>query len=249
MEFSYRPSAEGDNFAEALSRLATRGGIAILSDDGEGERIQLLTTPQARRLIGLLRGILLPFLDAYWVAGLSLLPLDSASSDGGESRSNSKSKSELLSKHLVRTQQIAETLYLENKVCIQIHDSLGANDILSPEPVNARSIYTPETYSARSWKPKHQTLHVAQVHCIEAVSSEALLNAFAMFETVGIIVREQREGGTWIRLAFMIWGLGFLVWGLGLGHGSDSMIGADRPHLRSLPRAQREREDTSCSKT
>jgi len=142
MEFSYRPSAEGDNFAEALSRLATRGGIAILSDDGEGERIQLLTTPQARRLIGLLRGILLPFLDAYWVAGLSLLPLDSASSDGGESRSDSKSKSksELLSKHLVRTQQIAETLYLENKVCIQIHDSIGANEILSSEPVNARSI-------------------------------------------------------------------------------------------------------------
>jgi hypothetical protein len=140
MEFSYRPSAEGDNFAEALSRLATRGGIAILADDGEGERIQLLTTPQARRLIGLLRGILLPFLDAYWVAGLSLLPLDPAGGDGGES----ESKSELLSKHLVRTQQIAETLYLENKVpvdptctCARYHRV--ANSYLELEPMGAGS--------------------------------------------------------------------------------------------------------------
>jgi len=105
LEFTYSPRESKDRFQDAIARLAARGTVLPLYDDGYGERVQILTTRQARRMIGLLRGMLLPFLDAYWVAALSLLPLQTEAKGGV-----------LLSSHLKRMQKIAQTMYLENKV-------------------------------------------------------------------------------------------------------------------------------------
>lgn len=105
MEFTYRPRSGVDNFNAAVHRLIIRGAVTQLYDDGYGERIQLLSTPQARRLVSLLRGMLLPFLDAYWVAALSLLPLQAEAKSGV-----------VLRGHVQRMQKIAQTMYLENKV-------------------------------------------------------------------------------------------------------------------------------------
>ncbi|EKX40399.1 hypothetical protein GUITHDRAFT_142722 [Guillardia theta CCMP2712] len=97
LEFTYSPRE---------SKIDCNSGTVLpLYDDGYGERVQILTTRQARRMIGLLRGMLLPFLDAYWVAALSLLPLQTEAKGGV-----------LLSSHLKRMQKIAQTMYLENKV-------------------------------------------------------------------------------------------------------------------------------------
>jgi len=114
LEFTYSPRESKNRFQDAITRLASRGTVLPLYDDGYGERVQILTTRQARRMIGLLRGMLLPFLDAYWVAALSLLPLQTEAKGGV-----------LLASHLKRMQKIAQTMYLENKV----HSSEAASSV------------------------------------------------------------------------------------------------------------------------
>ena len=49
--FVYPPHGPAHNFNEALKRLILRGAVVTLYDDGHGERLQLLTNPQARRLV------------------------------------------------------------------------------------------------------------------------------------------------------------------------------------------------------
>ena len=106
LHFTYPQPAPGqDLFDDALHSLSLRGALMTLYDDGFGDRVQLLTTTQARRLVQLLRGIIVPLLDAYWVAALSLLPLQNGAEGGVVFKS-----------HLGRMQRIANTMYLENKV-------------------------------------------------------------------------------------------------------------------------------------
>jgi len=104
LELTFPPALLSDTFAGALKRLVARGGVQGLYDDGYGQRVQLCTSPQARRLVSLLRRMLVPFLDAYWVAALSLLPLRMEAESGV-----------LMGPHLDRMQRIARTMYLENK--------------------------------------------------------------------------------------------------------------------------------------
>ena len=105
LQFVYPPHGPQRNFDDALQRLMQRGAVTALYDDGHGDRVQLLTTPQARRLVQLLRGMMVPLLDAYWVAALSFLPLQNEA-EGGV----------LLKSHVQRMQRIANTMFLENKV-------------------------------------------------------------------------------------------------------------------------------------
>jgi len=104
LELTFPPALLSDTFAGALKRLVARGGVQVLYDDGYGQRVQLCTSPQARRLVSLLRRMLVPLLDAYWVAALSLLPLRMEAESGV-----------LMGPHLDRMQRIARTMYLENK--------------------------------------------------------------------------------------------------------------------------------------
>jgi glycerol-3-phosphate O-acyltransferase len=106
LHFTYPQPAPGqDLFDDALHSLSLRGALMTLYDDGFGDRVQLLTTTQARRLVQLLRGIIVPLLDAYWVAALSFLPLQ-----------NEAEGAVIFKSHLGRMQRIANTMYLENKV-------------------------------------------------------------------------------------------------------------------------------------
>jgi len=106
LHFTYPQPAPGqDLFDDAVHSLSLRGALITLYDDGFGDRVQLLTTTQARRLVQLLRGIIVPLLDAYWVAALSFLPLQNETEGGVVFKS-----------HLGRMQRIANTMYLENKV-------------------------------------------------------------------------------------------------------------------------------------
>ena len=95
-------------FEDAVEMLSLRGAVSILYDDGYGQRLQLNSSAQALRLVKLLRGMIVPLLDAYWVAALSLLPLQAPGGAGGDDVS--------LKSHVVRMQRIANTMYLENKV-------------------------------------------------------------------------------------------------------------------------------------
>ena len=95
-------------FEDAVEMLRLRGAVSTLYDDGYGQRLQLNSSAQSLRLVKLLRGMIVPLLDAYWVAALSLLPLQAPGGAGGDDVS--------LKSHVVRMQRIANTMYLENKV-------------------------------------------------------------------------------------------------------------------------------------
>ena len=67
--------------------------------------------------------MIVPLLDAYWVAALSLLPLQAPGGAGGDDVS--------LKSHVVRMQRIANTMYLENKV----HSTEAAGEAALETPV------------------------------------------------------------------------------------------------------------------
>ena len=153
LQFSYPKT-----FEEALNSLSRRGAVATLYDDGYGERVQLLTTSQARRLVKLLRGMLVPLIDAYWIAALSFLPLQGEGAlalqsqrKEGHELAAAGGVGVLLRSHLSRMQRIANTMYLENKV----HSAEAASESWL---LKAVAVFELDSLIQRSVQPDRQVL-------------------------------------------------------------------------------------------
>jgi hypothetical protein len=140
LQFNYPPRGPGQNFDDAVHSLTVRGAVTTLYDDGYGDRVQLLTTQQGRRLVQVLRGMIVPLLDSYWVAGLSFLALQNEAQGGV-----------VLKSHVDRMHRIANTMYLENKV----HSSEAAS---KGTLMKAVSLFELDSLVQRSVLPDGQVL-------------------------------------------------------------------------------------------